>query len=69
VLLHTETGAIVELNETGALLWSALPCRSSAELVDLLKARFTNRTSDVLQSDVDTFIAAMVVRQLVIAEN
>jgi hypothetical protein len=66
VLLDTERGVMFDLNDTGALLWTELPHRSPAELADLLRTRFPGIGADVLQADVQAFLAAVTARQLVV---
>lgn len=64
VLLHLDSGAYHGLNQVGTLIWNLIGEGTSlADLVEAVRSGLTDVPAD-LQSDVETFIADLVERDL-----
>lgn len=71
VLLHSGTEVYFGLNEVGALIWQHLPPKSSsvAELVEMLRARYTDVDAAVLERDILELLTALREQQLVLGPD
>jgi len=69
VLLSMEAGLYFSLNKTAVVVWNALEkAKSLDELADLLAARFKVERTQA-QADLETLLAQMVEKKLVVQQS
>lgn len=60
IVLDVRQGKILKINSIGVLIWEMLDCRmTKTEIVDALCVRFPEQPKEIIQTDVDAFVAEL----------